>query len=1609
MKTSKVGGHQPILDSLEELLRRNLPGEEADTALQLASLLYVSASAEEVSQRRLDDLYGATLECWRFLQHYPGGGGKVRVFNPDLEQNGWQSTHSAILLLHPDMPFMIDSVRIEINRRDLTIHSIQNSIMAVQRDKQGQLQQLLPSQGAAAELPRESLIYLEVDRHTDPAQMHSLQESLQSVLAEVRLVTDDFLAMKAEAKALLDELDHYPGRLSKRNLKEVKDFVRWMLDDHFTFLGCDERRVVNREGRSLLESIEGTRLGLLKTQEEADAHTPVEMHPEGPMQIHQVLSFAKSPRKARVHRPAYSDFIALKKFDENGELVGERRFLGLYTSPAYFQSATKIPVIRRKVEKVLERAGLHPGSHDWKDMQQILEVYPRDDLFQIDVDNLYETALGILHIHERRQVRLFLRQDAHGRYYSCLVYVPRDLYSTDFRIKVQRILGEELGSELIEFTTQFSESILARTHFTVHLPEGAEPQDQDVNHIERRVQDAARSWGDELYQALVEFHGEENGIRLANAYQEGFPSSYRDDFSPRTAVADIGHMEPLNAENPLGMSFYRSMERVDDQVNFKLFHFQGPVPLSEVIPVMEHLGLKVMDEHPYAIHGERGTYWIHDFSMLHREGGSIDLERVKTIFQDAFAHVWRGEAESDEFNRLVLTVPLGWREVAMLRAYAGYMKQIGFPFSQTAIAASLRQHRGITRKLVELFRRRFDPDQKSRKTKALVDDIKGRLEEVPSLTDDRILRKYLEILRATLRTNFFRTEADGAPRPFFSFKFSPRKIRDIPEPRPMFEIFVYSPRVEGVHLRGGRVARGGLRWSDRYEDFRTEVLGLVKAQQVKNAVIVPVGAKGGFVAKRLVDGMGHEERLQEGIACYRDFIRGLLDLTDNRVQEGVVSPPQVVCHDDEDPYLVVAADKGTASFSDIANAIAGEYGFWLGDAFASGGSQGYDHKKMGITARGAWVSVERHFREQGLDTSKTDFTVVGIGDMGGDVFGNGMLLSRHICLVAAFNHRHIFIDPNPDAQASFTERQRLFTQPNGGWDAYDASLISEGGGVFPRSLKSVPISPQMKQRFAIDESRLTPSELIHRLLQAPVDLLWNGGIGTYVKSSTQSHGEVGDKANDGLRIDANQLRCRVVGEGGNLGMTQLARVEYSLKGGACNTDFIDNAGGVDCSDHEVNIKILLDRVVAAGDLTLKQRNQLLSDMTEEVAGLVLKNSYRQAQALSLAQSKVMEKFGEYRRFIETLEGSERLDRALEFIPGDEQLAERRAAGAGLTRPELSVLLSYAKAAIKEELVVSELPDDPYLAREALTAFPGLLLERYGDAVEEHPLRRELVATQVANHLVNQMGVTYVHRLRVSTGADTAAVARAYLLAREVFGLDRLWSEIEALDNRVDAQVQLRMMNETQRLVRRSGRWFLRNRRRFLDPEGEVKRFGEQVALLRDNMGHWLQGTPAQGWKDRYYYYQQSGVPDTLAARVASAEGLYAALAIIEVAAETGTELAQVVAVYCTLGERLDLYWFAHKVTDLVVENQWQALAREAFRDDLDWQVRAIAEAVLRLCDPGQPADECFDRWMQEHEQMVTRWLQMLGELKTADHHDYSMYTVATRELFDLAKESAIAP
>lgn len=1576
----------------------------ADVPLDTFSREYFrQVDVDDLDERTPEDLLGALLSHWQFASQRQPGVPKVRVFSPSPGADGWGSRHSVVQVVNDDMPFLVDSVSLEIARQGLGVHLIVHPIFAVQRDARGVLESVAPRH-AAPDLPRESWMYIEVDRMVDAGQRAALTQAIERVLADVRAAVTDWKPMLARLHEARETLAKPPAGIAPDEAAETREFLQWLADDHFTLLGYRRHDLVERDGGLALQVVEGSGLGVLRDGHGGDASASFAALPPHARALARapspLLVVTKANTRATVHRDGYTDYVGIKRFDAQGRVVGEERFIGLFTSAAYAARVAEVPLLRRKVESLAQRAGFAPGGHLAKALQHTLETFPRDDLFQVPEDELYDTALGILALGERHRLRLFVWPDRFQRFVSCLLFVPRESFSTQLRLKFQRILMRELGGTHIDFDVQLSGTQLARIHFIVRVAPHPMPQ-VDRKDLERKLAAVARRWEDELRDALVESEGEGAGLALERRWAPAFPGSYRERVPVRAAVHDIRKLESLGEEQPLAVALYRPLGAPDGRLGLKVYRRGAPVILSDSLPMLEHMGVRVLaeDNHRLELTGEPPVF-LHDFALEAQPGSEHDAQAQARLFEDAFLRVFRGEVENDDFNRLVLLAALSAEEVVVLRACAKYLQQINFPQSQATIAATLAAHPRIARMLVSLFRLRFDPQaEDAQAATSQVNALEQALDKVSNLSEDRVLRQLLALLQAMLRTNYWRTGAGasgaaGPRRPFLSFKFDSHRIPGLPQPRPLYEIWVYSPRFEGIHLRGGKVARGGLRWSDRPDDFRTEVLGLVKAQMVKNTVIVPVGSKGGFVLKKAPPASDREAFMKEGIACYQDYLRGLLDLTDNLVGGKVVPPPQVVRVDGDDPYLVVAADKGTASFSDHANAVSAEYGHWLGDAFASGGSKGYDHKAMGITARGAWESVKRHFRELGVDTQSTDFTVVGIGDMSGDVFGNGMLLSRHIRLVAAFDHRHIFIDPEPDAQRSFAERERLFKLPRSSWADYDTRLISTGGGIWARSEKSIPLSPQARAVLGIEAEQLAPTELVNAILKAPADLLYNGGIGTYVKAAGESHAEVGDRANDAVRVDGADLRCKVVGEGGNLGFTQRGRIEAALHGVKLNTDAIDNSAGVDTSDHEVNIKILLGIAEADGELTTRQRDALLPQMTEDVAALVLRDNYFQTQELSIGGRIAARQLEEQARFIRFLEKQGELDRAIEFLPSDEQIAERKARGLGLTNPERAVLLAYGKMWLNDALIASDLPEDPWVATALERYFPKLLKERFAAFIPRHPLKREIIVTHVLNSMVNRVGPTFVHRLGEITGATPPQVVRAYLASREVFGLVPLWQDIEALDSRVPDAMQAEMVLALRGLVLRATTWFLRSRRLSEPTEQQVARFAPAVQALRAHMA-----APSSA-SERAGRWVQAGVPAALAAQVDRAGVLFYALDITDVAESSRRPLELTAQVHAGVGARLGLDRMWQQIEQLPADSFWHSLARLALTDDLVDLQRSITQQALSHQETD--AGAVLARWEQGNRQALERAQRLLVELQEAPGGgDLAMLSVALRELRNL--------
>ncbi|MFE9428052.1 NAD-glutamate dehydrogenase [Kitasatospora sp. NPDC006697] len=1618
------------------------PGEGLSNGALTAYLhhYYLHTAPDDLVDRDPVDVYGAAASHYRLGLKRPQGTAEVRVSTPTVDENGWSSGHTVVEVVTDDMPFLVDSVTNELSRQNRAIHLVIHPQLVVRRDITGKLLEILDidacarSQAGGTEWPAdatvESWMHIEIDRESDRADLRAIESDLRRVLGDVREVVEDWAKMRTAALRLADELaEQPPAHLPEQEVGEAWELMRWLADDHFTFLGYREYDLVEHQGEEVLRALAGTGLGILRSDplsHDTDHHPVSESFGRlsAPVRAKahekKLLVLTKANSRSTVHRPAYLDYVGVKKFDAAGNVVGERRFLGLFSSAAYTESVTRIPVVRRKVQEVVTGSGFSAESHDGRDLLQILETFPRDEIFQTPADELLRIAGSVLYLQERRKLRLFLRQDEYGRYFSAMVYLPRDRYTTRIRERLMDILMQELNGATIDYTVYATESVLTRLHFVVRVAPGSELSElteAEVERLEAKLAEAARFWMDGFNDQLHTELGEERAAELAHKYANAFPDGYRADFTARTAVADLKQIEALHGEGDFRLNLYQPVGAGDDERRFKIYRVGGPISLTEVLPVLQRLGVEVLDEHPYALRrSDATTAWVYDFGLKLREATEL-TDEARERFQEAFAATWTGRAENDGFNGLILTAGLNWRQAVVLRAYAKYLRQAGSTFSQDYMEDALRNNAHTTRLLVNLFEARLSPSHQlgaGELGEAILEELSGALDEVVSLDEDRILRSFLHLIKATLRTNFFQRTAGGEWHPYVSMKFDPHAIPDLPAPRPAFEIWVYSPQVEGVHLRFGKVARGGLRWSDRREDFRTEILGLVKAQMVKNTVIVPVGAKGGFVAKQLPDpSVDRDAWLAEGISAYKTFISALLDITDNLKAGQVVHPADVVRHDEDDTYLVVAADKGTATFSDIANGVAEEYGFWLGDAFASGGSAGYDHKGMGITARGAWESVKRNFRELGLDTQTEDFTVVGIGDMSGDVFGNGMLLSEHIRLVAAFDHRHIFLDPNPEAAASYAERRRLFDLPRSSWDDYDRSLISAGGGVFPRSAKSIQLSPQVRAALGVESAKLTPAELMKRILQAPVDLFWNGGIGTYVKAERETNADVGDKANDAIRVDGGQVRARVIGEGGNLGCTQLGRIEYAQSGGPAgsggwiNTDAIDNSAGVDTSDHEVNIKILLNQVVADGDMTVKQRNTLLAEMTEEVGFLVLRNNYAQNVVLANAVAQAHSMVNVHSRMINRLEADGQLDRALEFLPSERQLKERQAGGHGLTQPELAVLLAYTKITLADELLATGLPDDPYFRDTLHLYFPTKLREKFAEAVDNHALRREIITTLIVNDTVNRGGCTFAFRLREETGATYEEIARTHTAARAVFGLEQIWDAVEALDNQVPAEVQTRMRLHSRRLVERATRWMLNNRRQPLDIAGTIAFFQERVDQVWSSLPKPLRGEDLAWYQHILGELTEAGVPEGLAARVSGLSSAFPTLDITVVADRAGKDVGEVAELYYDLADRLGIAHLLDRIIELPRTDRWSSMARASIREDLFAAHAQLTADVLACGAAGATPSERYEAWAKENGTLLSRAQTTLDDIRGSDTYELSSLSVAMRVIRTLLRTGSM--
>ncbi len=1556
---------------------------------ELVRSYYARVPYEDIANRSLAELKAAAMSHWNMAGKRQEDECLIRIYNPTIKKHGWESSNTVIEITTTDKPFLVRSVSLVITTLGFGINEFIHPIFSVNRKKNGKLEGLVSDTHKGA--ITESFMQLHIDRHFDESSFEQLKQAITDTIENVNLVCDDWEPMKdacAKAAANLKAID-----TNSFEIAESTDFIEWLQRYYFTFTGYCE---VKTSGKKMSATDSYGVFRVNSPLEKLETYIP---KAELQSTKGEVLTITKSATKAPLMRSVPMDMITFMKVDSKGKECGRCVIAGFFTSRAAAADLDSIPLLRHKSLNVISKANINPGAHDGKLLLSTLESLPKDVLLQADDDSIHDMCRGIINLEHHPKVKIFGLQGRFKRFTTCFVYVPRDLYSRELRVRIQEILQGQLDADDIEFDASFSsENALARMHFFLRTSNPSK-SDADFAAIEQLIVDVAQNWDENLRESLFNTLGEEQGSEIAINLLRSIPSGYKDNHDPATATRDLTLLQKCQTDE-LEVLLYRADGQPENEVCFNIYHTDTEVPLSKTIHILENMGLQVDSEDPFTLNTDSSQLHIREFSLKRADGKAIPVDHIAEDFRNAFLKVWNGEIEDDGMNQLVMAAGLDWRQTTIMRSYAKYLLQIKVPYSFEYIINCLINNAELTKNIATQFETKFNPALKNNKTKSLRNEFSSLLDAVVSLDEDRILRTYQNAINATIRTNYYKTDEHGQSRTYLSLKLLPAKIEGMPLPCPAFEIFVCSPRFEATHLRGGKVARGGLRWSDRREDFRTEVLGLMKAQMVKNSVIVPVGSKGGFVVKQPPLGGSRDELMAEVIACYQNFLRGLLDITDNYIDGEVVRPTDVKCHDEQDPYLVVAADKGTATFSDIANGISEEYGFWLGDAFASGGSVGYDHKGMGITAKGAWESVKRHFREYDHDTQQEEFTVIGIGDMGGDVFGNGMLLSDKIKLLAAFNHMHIFLDPTPDAAKSFAERERLFNMERSTWEDYNASLISEGGGIFSRSSKSITLTPEVQALISSKTKTMAPNDLIHALLKAKVDLLWNGGIGTYIKASSETHADAQDKTNDPLRVDAGALRCRAVGEGGNLGCTQLGRIEFAANGGKIYTDAIDNSAGVDCSDHEVNIKILVDSLVNSKKLPAKKRSALLASMTDNVSELVLRDNYQQTQCISLMLAEAPKSLGEHGRFMSALEAEDKLNREIEFLPNKEEINERAQKGLGLTAPEIAVLVAYSKMDIYERLLDSPFATDSYHNHELLAYFPPQLSEKYPDAILSHQLRDEIIATQVTNSFVNRLGPTYLRRLRDELGAQTSEILTAFVAVRHMFNLRDLWSEIESLDNQLTNAAQTEMLLMVRGWVERSVHWLVKNRRYQNGVQDIIDHFGEGINDLKALIPESLAKPNQTSYNARCKYFRKSGANEELAEKVAAVVPLSSTFDIIDIAKTSSSDLTLITSLYFHLGDFLKLQWLRDQIGLLDVESHWHILAKSALRSDIHYRQRHLCAEILETSDIKKlkTPDAIVKSWAADSDERLSIYRQRLKEIMASSQIDYAMLSLAINEV-----------
>jgi glutamate dehydrogenase len=1581
--------------------------------------LFGRAAPEDLLRYRPEDLATLATQAWAALAERQPGAPKIRL---GTAVGAGLTSLGVLEIVNDDMPFLVDSILGELAERGVEIRLVVHPVFGVERDAKGRLTAFDPTRAKSGPRLRESFIHIHIEPIDDAARRDDVVNALTAVLADVRVCVHDWRAMMDRVEEVIVGLKTDPPPLPPEELAESIEFLQWLIGNNFTFLGV--RQYVFTPNEDALEPQFETGLGLLRAPDmralQSGSRLAVTPEIRAFLKEPQLLVVTKSARRARVHPRPAMDYIGIQLFDRTGKLTGEVVLIGLFTSTAYTQTPGSIPYLRRKTAAVVRRAGFVAESHSGKALVNVLETYPRDELFQIDEDTLYRFALAILQLDERPRVRVLPRRDRFDRFVSVLVYVPRDRYDSDIRRKIGEHLAGAYAGDVSGFHPFFPEGPLVRVHFIINRSHGAAP-DPGRDALEDAVEAIVRTWADALMDALVAAEEPRRARALFARYRDAFSHGYREAYPPHVALHDIGVIEALSTAKPLSADFHRRTSERGECIGLKLWSHARPIPLSERVPILENMGFRVVDEQTYAIAvgaPDKADVWLHDMMLERHHDDAADFNAASYELEATFLAVMAGEAENDGYNALVLAAGLVWRDVSLIRALSRFLRQLRVPYSQGYMWATLTKHAALAAEIVKLFHLRFDPqlggtaDARAARESEAVSAIESALSTVDSLDEDRILRLFVNAVRTAVRANFYQRNADGTLKPVIAVKFASRTLDVVPLPRPLYEIFIYSPRFEAVHLRFGKVARGGIRWSDRPQDFRTEILGLVKAQQVKNAVIVPVGAKGGFVPKLMPKGAARDVVQAEGVATYKLFMSTLLDLTDNlgplpdpsrsagEGRMGVIPPDSVVRHDDDDPYLVVAADKGTAAFSDIANGISQERDFWLGDAFASGGSVGYDHKKMGITARGAWESVKRHFREMDVDIGNTPFTAVGVGDMSGDVFGNGLLREKTTKLIAAFDHRDIFIDPNPDPEKSFAERKRLFDLPRSSWQDYDKALISKGGGVFSRAHKELTLSSEAQAALGFTKAKATPQEVMNAILRAPVDLLFFGGIGTYVRASAESDEAVGDRANDAIRTTGAELRCKVIGEGANLGMTQRGRIDAALRGIRLNTDAIDNSAGVNTSDVEVNLKIALSRPLRDGRLSTEARANLLAEMTEDVAELVLRNNYLQPLALSLAERRGLEDLGFQRRLMQILEAAGELDRAVEFLPDDKELDERRRRMQPLTRPELAVLLAYAKLSLNAELLDSRVPDDPYLARELFRYFPQPIVDRFPDALEHHRLRREIIATQLANSIINRGGPTLVVRIADQTGAAASSIAASFAAVRDSYGMTALNEAINALDNKVSGMLQLELYTAVQNLLLDRLVWFLRNVDLARGLGAIIEHYREGIAAVEATLDSALTERTQATRKLRTAELTEAGVPEQLARSLANLPALTAAPDIVLVAERTQQDIAEVTSTYFAADSFFRIDRIAAAAREIKVADYFDRLALDRALDSIGDAERRLAAA---MAGNGVSGAAAVEEWVAPRKAEVERTRASVNEIANSGL-TLSKLSVAASLLGDLAKQ-----